>query len=96
MVESTVLEQQKSDDSIPQLTGCHVLGRVRNDSLRDMNVTLKFSAFGKGGTVIATGGTDQVFVTAGGRSNFRAPLIFILDCDDVSRLEVLNITAEPA
>jgi hypothetical protein len=96
VVENTVLEQQTTGGSPPTLNGCHVLGRIRNEGPRAMNVEVKFNAFGNSGGPIATGRTGQFTVPAGGRSNFRAPLVFVEDCDDVNRLEIAEITAQPA
>jgi hypothetical protein len=96
VVESTVLEQQTTGGSPPTLNGCHVLGRVRNEGPRPMNVEVRFNAFGNSGGPIATGRTGQFTVLAGGRSNFRAPLVFVEDCDEVQRLEIAEITVQPA
>jgi hypothetical protein len=96
VVENTVLEQKTTGGSAPVDVACDVLGKVRNDGSRAMNVEVKFNAFGNSGGPIATGRTGQFTVLAGGRSNFRAPLVFVFDCDDVKRLEIAEITAEPA
>jgi hypothetical protein len=97
VIESTVLEQQHISVGTTETPfGCDVLGRARNDSPRDLIVTIRFQAFNRSEQVIATGSSGRTPVPAGGRSSFRAPLTFITECGAVNRLEVAEIRAEPA
>jgi hypothetical protein len=94
VVESTVLEQQFDGSGIR--TGCDVLGRLRNTGTRDLLVTVDFRGFDDHSRAFASGDTGRVPVPPRGQTNFRAPLIFVVDCDDVERIEVSDIRIEPA
>jgi hypothetical protein len=75
---------------------CHVRGAIRNDGPTRQRVTLTFTAFDRRDAVMARAISATNVVEPGGRTEYRAVLMFFDGCATVHRFEITRIDAHPA